>query len=169
MEKQELIYYRLDEVDKKILMMLQENARMSLKDMAAEVSMSPTAVGTRIDKMLEEGVLEGFTTRLNPEAMGHYIKAFINLEVSPEQKEEFYPYIDSILNVVECNCVTGDYSMLIEVRFRTTAELDKFVGDLQRFGKTKTQIVFSTNVKHRCKYWRVESGKWISEAENEEK
>lgn len=166
MEKRELIYYRLDDIDEKILMMLQENARMSLKDMAAEVSMSPTAVGARIDKMLEEGVLEGFTTRLNPEAMGHYIKAFINLEVSPEQKAEFYPYIDSILNVVECNCVTGDYAMLIEVRFRTTAELDKFVGDLQRFGKTKTQIVFSTCVKHRCKYWRVDSGEWVSKLEN---
>ena len=151
MEKKELIYYRLDEVDEKIL---QDNARVSLKDIGAEVSMSPTAVGTRIDRMLAEGVLEGFTTKLNPEAMGHYIKAFINLEVSPEQKAEFYPYIDSVLNVVECNCVTGDYSMLIEVRFKTTADLDHFVGELQRFGKTKTQIVFSTNVKHRCRYWK---------------
>lgn len=156
MEKKELIYYSLDDVDRKILKLLQENARMSLKDIAAEVSMSPTAVGTRIDRMLEENVLEGFTTRINPEAMGHYIKAFINLEVSPEQKAEFYPYIDSVLNVVECNCVTGDYSMLIEVRFRTTSELDHFVGELQRFGKTKTEIVFSTCVKHRCRYWRVE-------------
>ena len=81
MEKRELVYYKLDEVDCKILAMLQENARASLKDMAAAVSMSPTAVGTRIDRMLEEGVLEGFTTKLNPESMGHYIKAFINLEV----------------------------------------------------------------------------------------
>ena len=153
MEKKELIYYRLDEVDEKILAMLQDNARVSLKDIGAEVSMSPTAVGTRIDRMLAEGVLEGFTTKLNPEAMGHYIKAFINLEVSPEQKAEFYPYIDSVLNVVECNCVTGDYSMLIEVRFKTTADLDHFVGELQRFGKTKTQIVLSTNVKDRCRYW----------------
>ena len=81
MEKKEMIYYRLDEVDEKILAMLQDNARVSLKDIGAEVSMSPTAVGTRIDRMLAEGVLEGFTTKLNPEAMGHYIKAFINLEV----------------------------------------------------------------------------------------
>jgi len=72
-----------------------------------------------------------------------------------EQKAEFYPYIDSVLNDCwECNCVTGDYSMLIEVRFKTTADLDHFVGELQRFGKTKTQIVFSTNVKHRCRYWK---------------
>ena len=149
MEKKELIYYRLDEVDEKILAMLQDNARVSLKDIGAEVSMSPTAVGTRIDRMLAEGVLEGFTTKLNPEAMGHYIKAFINLEVSPEQKAEFYPYIDSVLNVVECNCVTGDYSMLIEVLFGTTQELDTFINHLQQFGRTRTQIVFSTPVEHR--------------------
>ena len=69
MEKKELIYYRLDEVDEKILAMLQDNARVSLKDIGAEVSMSPTAVGTRIDRMLAEGVLEGFTTKLNPGAI----------------------------------------------------------------------------------------------------
>lgn len=154
MEKKELIYYKLDEIDEKILTILQDNARTSLKDIAAEVFMSPTAVGARIDKMIEENVLEGFTTRINPEAMGHYIKAFINLQVEPEQKEEFYTFIDSVLNVVECNCVTGDFSMLIEVRFPTTSELDSFIGELQRFGKTKTQIVFKTCVKHRCKYWR---------------
>lgn len=154
MEKRELVYYKLDDIDTQILTILQENARTSLKDIAEQVFMSPTAVGARIDRMLEENVLEGFTTRLNPEAMGHYIKAFINLEVDPDRKAEFYPYIDSVLNVVECNCVTGDYSMLIEVRFPTTAELDLFIGDLQQFGKTKTQIVFSTCVKHRCKYWR---------------
>ncbi|MBQ8412389.1 MAG: Lrp/AsnC family transcriptional regulator [Lachnospiraceae bacterium] len=154
MEKKELVYYKLDDVDEMILTILQDNARTSLKDIAEQVFMSPTAVGARIDKMLQEGVIEGFTTRISPEAMGHYIKAFINLEVEPSRKTEFYPYIDSIMNVIECNCVTGEYSMLIEVRFPTTSELDHFIGELQQFGKTKTQIVFSTCVKHRCKYWR---------------
>ena len=157
MEKRELIYYKLDEVDEKILEILQDNASASLKEIAEQVFLSPTAVGTRIDRMLEEGVLEGFTTRLNPEAMGHYVKAFINLQVEPADRDEFYEYIDGILNVIECNCVTGDYSMLIEVRFPTTTELDHFIVELQRFGKTKTQIVFSTCVKHRCRYWREDS------------
>lgn len=168
MEKRELVYYRLDKVDGLILDILQNNARASLKEIAEQVFLSPTAVGARIDRMLQEGVLEGFTTRLNPEAMGHYIKAFINLEVDPSQKEEFYPYIDSVLNVVECNCVTGDFSMLIEVRFPTTAELDVFIGELQKFGKTKTQIVFSTCVKHRCRYWKVDGRGFDSKAKKSE-
>ena len=51
--------------------------------------------------------------------------------------------------MVECCCVTGDYSMLIEVLFGTTQELDQFINHLQQFGRTRTQIVFSTPVEHR--------------------
>ena len=149
MEKRELVYYRLDKIDGKILDILQGNARASLKEIAEQVFLSPTAVGARIDRMLQEGVLGGFTTRLNPEAMGHYIKAFINLEVQPEQREEFNEYIDGVLNVVECNCVTGDFSMLIKVAFSDTMILDSFIGRLQKFGRTSTQIVFSTPVENR--------------------
>jgi Lrp/AsnC family leucine-responsive transcriptional regulator len=50
---------------------------------------------------------------------------------------------------MECNCVTGNYSMLIKVCFGSTMDLDAFIGDVQRFGKTSTQIVFSTAVEHR--------------------
>ena len=74
---------------------------------------------------------------------------FINLDMDPKLKPEFYPYIQSCGNVVECNCVTGDYSMLIEVLFGTTQELDTFINHLQQFGRTRTQIVFSTPVEHR--------------------
>ena len=77
------------------------------------------------------------------------VKAFISLEVEPSQKPEFYPYIEGCPNVMECNCVTGDYSMFIKVCFHTTQELDQFINQLHRFGRTRTQIVFSTPVEHR--------------------
>ena len=86
---------------------------------------------------------------MNTLLFGYNIKAFINLEVQPYQKEEFYPFIQSIPNVIECNCVTGEYAMLIEVVFQTTQQLDHFINELQHFGQTQTQIVFSTSVEHR--------------------
>ena len=91
----------------------------------------------------------GYTARVNPLYLNYHIKAFINLEVEPLQKPVFYPFIEKIPNVVECNCVTGDYSMLIETLFETTAQLDHFINELQQFGRTKTQIVFSTSVEQR--------------------
>jgi Lrp/AsnC family leucine-responsive transcriptional regulator len=95
------------------------------------------------------GVIIGYTARVNPQYLNYHIKAFINLEVEPLQKPVFYPFIEKIPNVVECNCVTGDYSMLIETLFETTAQLDHFINELQQFGRTKTQIVFSTSVEQR--------------------
>ena len=129
----------LDNIDKMIITMLQENARMSLKEIAQKVYLSSPAVSARIDTLVQNGYIEGFHARINP----------INLEVSPIDKKDFYPYINSCKNVVECNCVTGDYSMLLEVLFPSTDELDQFIGELQKYGRTKTLIVFSTCVEYR--------------------
>ena len=95
--------------------------------------------------------------------LGYKIKAFVNLDLEPVQKEEFYPFIESVENVIECNCATGEYSMLIEVEFLNTEELDDFINTLQKFGKTNTQIVFSTPVEHReaCLYIQVLMHKMI--------
>lgn len=58
-------------------------------------------------------------------------------------------YIADIPNVIECDCITGDYSMLLKVYFSDTVVLDRFITDLQFYGDTKTHIVFSTNVGPR--------------------
>lgn len=139
----------MDSVDEKIIQLLQANARISIKDIAAQVFLSSPAVTARIDRLEKIGIIRGYHAQLNPEALGYRIKAFINLEMEAGRKEEFYPYIESVPNVLECNCVTGDYAMLLKVEFWNTNELDSFVNALQKFGKTKTQIVFSTSVEHR--------------------
>lgn len=141
--------HKLDNIDKKIIEILQTNARTPVKEIAKEVFLSSPAVSARIDHLEKSGVITGYHAQLNPEFLGYHIKAFINLEVEPFQKKEFYPFIQDIPNVIECNCVTGEYSMLIEVGFRSTVELDHFINVLQKFGRTKTLIVFSTSVEHR--------------------
>lgn len=139
----------LDSIDYKIIELLQKNSRMSAKEIANQVFLSSTSVAARIDHMIKNGIITGFTTQINPLALGFYTKAFINVEVEPSSKKDFYPYIESCMNVIQCNCVTGDFSMLLEVMFHNTMELDYFIGELQQFGKTKTLIVFSTDVEHR--------------------
>ena len=144
----------MDYIDYQILELLRENSRISAKDISEKVFLSSTSVATRIERMIKMGVIAGFEVKINPHALGYYTKAFINVEVDPCQKKEFYPYIDKCANVIQCNCVTGEFSMLLEVMFHNTIELDYFIGELQRFGKTKTLIVFSTSVEHRETYWQ---------------
>lgn len=139
----------MDKIDLKLIELLQKNARYSLKQLAEEVFLSTPAVSTRVLKLEESGVITGYSAQVNPLKLGYNIKAFINLEMTPKQKPEFYPFIAACPNVLECNCVTGKYSMLIKVAYPTTLELDAFIGKLQKFGSTETQIVFSTPVEHR--------------------
>lgn len=139
----------MDHIDKQILMMLQDNARIPLKAMAEKVYLSSPAVAARIDRMEKEGVIKGYHADIDWQQLGYHITAFINLEVEPMQKPEFYPFIKSIPNVIECDCVTGHYAMLLKVCFPSTQELDSFIGQIQHFGRTSTQIVFSTAVEHR--------------------
>lgn len=141
---------RLDNIDYKIIELLEEDARYPLKYLAEQVFLSTPAVSSRIEKLEKMGIITGYTAKVNKYKLGYNITAFINLEVKPNQKEAFYPFIDDCPNVLECNCVTGKYSMLIKVAFHTTMELDAFIGQLQQqFGVTETQIVFSTAVEHR--------------------
>lgn len=141
--------HKLDNIDRKIIEMLQKNARTPVKEIAKEVFLSSPAVSARIEHLEKTGLITGYHAQVNPVFLGYHTKAFINLEVEPYQKKDFYPFIQAIPNVIECNCVTGDYSMLIEVAFRSTMELDHFINELQQFGRTKTLIVFSTSVEHR--------------------
>lgn len=139
----------MDHIDRQLLSMLQENARIPLKQLAEKVYLSSPAVGARIERLEKKGIIKGYHTDIDWLKLGNHITAFINLEVAPAQKPEFYPFIKACPNVMECNCVTGNFSMMIKVCFKSTMELDEFIGEIQKFGKTSTQIVFSTAVEHR--------------------
>ena len=139
----------MDKIDAMLITLLQENARAPLKLLASKVFLSAPAVSSRIDKLEKQGIILGYNTIIDRQKLGYHITAFINLELSADQKSEFYPFISSCPNVLECNCITGVYSMLIKVAFPSTQELDTFIGKIQRFGNTSTQIVFSTPVPHR--------------------
>ena len=127
-----------------IIRLLQQNARMPLKAIAQSVFLSSPATAARIEHLEKAGIISGYRAEIDLKKLGFPVIAFINLELSPDQKPEFYPFICSHPNVLECSCVTGHFSMHIKVAFDSTEKLDVFINDLQKFGSTETQIVFST-------------------------
>lgn len=139
----------MDKIDATLISALQENARIPIKTLTKKVFLSSPAISARIEKLEKQGLISGYHAMVNQYKLGYHIKAFINLELPPNQKPDFYPFIRACPNVVECNCVTGNYSMLIKVIYHSTMELDEFIGQLQKFGPTQTQIVFSTPVEPR--------------------
>ena len=134
----------MDNIDLKIISILQKEARIPLKALAERVFLSSPATAARIDRLEKEGIISGYHASVNLKKLGFPIIAFINLELRPDQKPEFYPFICSHPNVLECSCVTGHFAMHIKVAFDTTENLDQFIGILQKYGSTETQIAFST-------------------------
>ena len=99
--------------------------------------------------MENDGIILGYEAKVSPIRMGYHILAYINLNVQPEDKNKFYKHAESIPNILECSSVTGEYSVIMKAAFESTMKLDTFLGQLQKFGKTSTQIVFATHVGPR--------------------
>ena len=132
-----------------MLGLVQNDARVSLKSIAERVFVSTPTVAARIEDMTERGIIKGYYTEIDNSVFENVIKAYIDMEVSPAEKEKLYDYLRSSPQVIECSRVTGEYSLLIKVVFKNTLDMDKFLNELQRFGRTKTQIVFSSVIDHR--------------------
>lgn len=151
----------MDKIDYKLISLLQKDGRTPLKQLAGEVYLSSPATASRIERMEEEGIISGYSARINHKKLGYPIIAFVNLELQPNQKPTFYPFICNHPNVLECNCVTGHYSIMIKVAFESTEMLDTFIGQIQQFGMTETQIVFSTIVERHS----VDIGRFYDDEE----
>ena len=76
---------RLSFKDKELLSLLRENGRASTTDIAKTLGLSRSTVQKRFDRLVETGVIEGFTVRLNPEFLDQIVKAHVNVTVSPRQ------------------------------------------------------------------------------------
>ncbi|MBQ6583384.1 MAG: Lrp/AsnC family transcriptional regulator [Mogibacterium sp.] len=134
----------MDEMDVQILNLLKMNARMSLKDLSSEIHLTAPALSARIEKLEAAGYIKGYYADIDLDKLGYKIKAFIQLSVLPEDQRKFYDFIQREDCILECSHITGPFSMLLKVVFPSTADLDVFIGRLQEFGRTETQVVFST-------------------------
>ena len=138
----------MDRIDRKILDILQKDARAPLKEIADRVFLSSPAVSARMARLESSGAIMSYQAQVAAPMLGYMVKAFVNLDMDPQRKPEFYPYIESCPHVVECNCDSILTSMstfgVILLLFLSGMEID-----FSLFGRTRTQIVFSTPVEHR--------------------
>ncbi|MCR5033896.1 MAG: Lrp/AsnC family transcriptional regulator [Clostridia bacterium] len=134
----------MDEMDVQIMNLLKIDARMPVERLAGEIGITSDELATRMDNLEKAGYIKGYFTDIDLEKIGYRIKAFIMISVLPEDQRKFYDFVQKEDSILECSHITGPFSMLLKVVFPSTADLDTFIGQLQEFGKTETQVVFST-------------------------
>ena len=131
----------MDSIDKKILDLLQDNGRITVKEITQTISLTAPAVSERIKRMEKEGIIEGYTA---------IVHAIINVSISPQDRENLLDLVDKEPMVVECYHVTGDYSYLVKVDAKEIGDLERLIIKFQKMGRTSTQIILSTPIARKA-------------------
>lgn len=139
----------VDEIDLKIIKLLQDDARVPVKVIAEKLFLSAPTIKNRMDILKQKGIIKGYYVEIDNSVFSNVIKCYVEIEVDPKLKEELYDMLQNSPQVIECERVTGEFSLITKVIFKNTVEMDKFINKIQHYGKTRTQIIFSTIINHR--------------------
>lgn len=121
----------LDRVDRKILTILQRDARISMTDLAREVGLSTTPVSERVKRLEREKVILGYHARLDPEALGMRVLVFVELRLAQKSSEIFDSVkreLAHVPEVLECHLVAGEFDYLIKARISDMRDYRDLLG-----------------------------------------
>lgn len=137
----------LDEIDFKLMTLLQGDGRMSQHDLAESVGLSSPATGERLRKLEERGIIRGFTAVLDHKLLGYDVTAFISVGIDGSRDyPDFVKEARAHPEIQECHAVTGQGSHLLKVRTRDTSTLERLLAEIQSWPGvhwTTTSIVLS--------------------------
>lgn len=139
----------MDKLDRKILNIVQQDGRISIKKIAEKCFISAPSASVRLQNLENHGFITGYTAHVNYEKLGYLIKAFVRIDVSYKELPKFVKFVSKVPNVVECNFITGDASVQLKVFYKTMTELNRFNASLKEFGNTHTNVAFTTNIGPR--------------------
>ena len=123
-------YSRLDDIDTHILQVLQTDASISNVNLASAIGLSPAATLTRVKKMEQDGIIEGYSVELNKEKIGLQLLCFVQVSLenhSVDLVKAFRVAIKEMPEVMECHFVTGMSDYLLKVVVRDRQALEHFL------------------------------------------
>lgn len=120
---------KVDEIDKKIISILHEDARISYTDLAKQVELSRVAVQARINHLVEKGVIERFTAVINPAKIGIHVSAFFNVEVEPKYLELVAQQLENEPAVTSLYHMTGPSKLHMHGIFTDNQEMERFLNE----------------------------------------
>jgi len=139
----------LDAIDRKILSLLQDNAKMAQAEVAKEVGLTAPSVNERIRKLERAGYIRGYVAVLDEKKLGHDITAFVEVFVEhPKFEESFIEAVSVHDEVLECHHITGEFSLLLKVRVPDMTAFRRLLieklNSLRGVRQTRTVMVLAT-------------------------
>ena len=136
---------KLDSKDYKIIKVLKENSRLAIRDIAKKTNIRPSTVHQRIQKLIDNKIIEKFTLKVNNDALNENFIVFMYLTTSQDLSKEFF----SNKHVKEAFGITGEYDLLLKLKFKDIIEFNDYVLNLRKnksITKTITSVA-TVNIK----------------------
>lgn len=143
----------LDSTDRSILRQLQEDGKMTIKELAAQLNLTPTPVFERVKRLEKNGYISGYRAEINRKKINLNLLVFCNVELEKHREEylkKFEEDVQLLPEVVECFHIAGHYDYLLKVIVRDMEQYQSFVtrklATLENIGKVQSSFVM-TEVK----------------------
>ena len=136
-----------DALDRKILQLIQKDARIPFLEVARACNVSGAAIHQRIQKLTQLGILKGSQFIIDPEKIGYETCAYVGLYLKdPENFDAVVDKLRQIPEVTECHYTTGGYDMFIKIYARNNHHLRNIIHDkLQPLGLSRSETIVSFN------------------------
>lgn len=142
----------MDDVDRRLLSLLQANAREPAAVLARTLKVARTTVVARIARLEREGVISGYGVRLGQRVEQAAVQAYCGLKVAPKRGASIVRAIEGFPEVEELSAVSGEYDYMVVLRCETNEALDALldrIGLLEGIEHTHTSVVLSRKVDRR--------------------
>lgn len=134
------LIYIIDQTDFKILKLLGENSRIQWKELGQEIHMTGQAVGNRIRRLEDLGIIDQYTIAINRIKLGQIVTAFVTVFVNTANHELFKSFFMKEEAISEVHRTSGDGCYLLKTHFVSNEELDSFLGRLLEYGNYRVNL-----------------------------
>ena len=138
----------LDNIDVQILRLLSENSRIQWKDLGAQIHMTGQAVGNRIKKMEQSGVIEAYSLIVDEMKLGFSYTAFVIIYMKTANHESFISFINEQKEVVEAHRVSGEGCYHIKIKVNSQEHLNVLLNKILDYGNYKIYLSIQNIKKH---------------------
>jgi Lrp/AsnC family leucine-responsive transcriptional regulator len=139
----------IDPVDAKILRALARDARTSTAELSRTIGLSAPSVSERVKRLEENGVIEGYSVKINAAALGLPLAVWLRIRPIPGQLQKVAEILRALPEIVECDRVTGEDCFIARAHLRSVADLERLIDQIIPYAMTNTSIIQSSPVERR--------------------
>ena len=135
---------KLDEIDVMILSQLQNDSRLSIRELSKRINLSPPSVTERVRRLEDIGIIERYTIKINKKKLGFPIDCIIKVTMKNGEYERFKTFIKDFPKSEWCYRIAGDGCFLVKLSISDLNEVEEFINEISSYALTSTIVAFSS-------------------------